>query len=771
MDPLPRILAPSTPTNASRYHHTSLASRTREGVEIMRRAAAQQASTSSRPPPPLPIAAAHVQTSHPAASAQSSRASFADRMSAAPRRHSAHQNGQEGDDADEQQGNTLTPARDERLRVVETLKRGPRDLGAAAMDDAQWDTFEPNSRTRLKQRRVSNVQVHGWLESRYHLSPSTLYSIVDPKPTNLHGDYKVPVVGEWLTMAVIVEMSPVKISKGKQWKPKPGTQKGESYIHPDSDVSSHDEADQHLDDEERKRRSNERRKARFEEWHAKQKLKKEDKRREKRQEKQKRKKDLQRAGLPLDEQDEKTDEDADSEDDNANSGAGRKYMILRLQDLGADARGGGDEMLTMMVFQAVKEDRILNQRSKWRGGSGGAFERLVHERPGALLCITNPRISNSAGLLVPAKPGGKSTAASKVFKLKLVHDSTMTIIGQVADFNRCQAMTREGDLCSAYVDGRSGSKVCQVHFEASLKNSGGKRHDLANTTTDWRYAAASSDLKINPNFGSSSFVRDPAERLFQPSSSSSGRTAGKHVRRGPAVIGEGALLAASDPNSHSFDAAAYYGRGKADKQARRKKAWEEAGLIFQLEARLGHGSTHHRQLSAQQQLRGSQPLIEASEHDDTVLGGSVAARALLSAQSTLERQRESPASRRRGVKRNSESVDRDQTTKRLPARQDRIPGQESTQQDKADLIQARSAYGPEMIKRLGFDPLAGRRSQQNTKSAPNSTTDNRMRLLARHESSHKTPDAATSQTSKVPETFSRVDSCFKPLSLSGGFKI
>lgn len=359
------------------------------------------------------------------------------------------------------------------------------------------------------------------MESRYYLAPSTLYSIVDPKPTNLHGDYEVPLVGEWLTIAAIVEMSPIKVSQGKQYKAKPGKNVGEIYVHPDSDASSHDEADQHLDDQERKRRSYERRKSRHEQWLAAKKLTSEQVHPNEREIQKEHAKGRRQQGLPVQQQKQSVmdmDKHGDESEGEAERkvSAGRKYMLLRLQDLGADAKGGGDDMLTLIVFQALKEDRLPNKRSSWRGGSGGAFERLIHERPGALLCITNPRVSDSAvsprgihyiwkrragiqndlyariltshsvllptiqGLLVPTKPGGKSTAASKVFKLKLVHDSTLTVIGQVADFSRCQAMTKEGNLCSAYVDGRSGSKVCETHFEASLKHRGGKRHDLVN---------------------------------------------------------------------------------------------------------------------------------------------------------------------------------------------------------------------------------------------------------------------------------------------------
>ncbi len=55
------------------------------------------------------------------------------------------------------------------------------------------------------------------MTGRYYISPSKLYSVVRAQPGGAAGArgqaYDVPVVGDWVTIAVVAERSPVRISR------------------------------------------------------------------------------------------------------------------------------------------------------------------------------------------------------------------------------------------------------------------------------------------------------------------------------------------------------------------------------------------------------------------------------------------------------------------------------------------------------------------------------------------------------------------------------
>jgi len=85
----------------------------------------------------------------------------------------------------------------------------------------------------------------------------------------------------------------------------------------------------------------------------------------------------------------------------------RKYFIASLMDLHRDGAKGGDDMLDMMLFESdMREEKgardseigvagDATQKSRYdsfKGGSGGAFEKLFKEPEGTVIAIINPRI-------------------------------------------------------------------------------------------------------------------------------------------------------------------------------------------------------------------------------------------------------------------------------------------------------------------------------------------------------------------------------------------
>lgn len=79
-------------------------------------------------------------------------------------------------------------------------------------------------------------------------------------------------------------------------------------------------------------------------------------------------------------------------DDNA-LGRGKKYVTLRLIDFGGGKKTvrGGDAFLNLLLFEANGFDYVEREKV-YRGGSGGAFERMMDVREGDVIVLLNPRV-------------------------------------------------------------------------------------------------------------------------------------------------------------------------------------------------------------------------------------------------------------------------------------------------------------------------------------------------------------------------------------------
>jgi hypothetical protein len=66
-------------------------------------------------------------------------------------------------------------------------------------------------------RKLPYEDLQAYMTGRYYISPSKLYSIVRAYPgvgTGARGQvYDVPVVGDWVTIAVVAERSPIRVSR------------------------------------------------------------------------------------------------------------------------------------------------------------------------------------------------------------------------------------------------------------------------------------------------------------------------------------------------------------------------------------------------------------------------------------------------------------------------------------------------------------------------------------------------------------------------------
>ncbi|KAH9984300.1 hypothetical protein BJV77DRAFT_1072230 [Russula vinacea] len=108
------------------------------------------------------------------------------------------------------------PARDDRLMLMEELEPGPYEH-KPPFDDPLFGRFEPHSGIRLVSRDLPYEDLQAYMTGRYYISPSRLYSVLRAQPGGAAGAkgqvYDVPVVGDWVTIAVVAERSPVRVSR------------------------------------------------------------------------------------------------------------------------------------------------------------------------------------------------------------------------------------------------------------------------------------------------------------------------------------------------------------------------------------------------------------------------------------------------------------------------------------------------------------------------------------------------------------------------------
>ncbi|KIM41854.1 hypothetical protein M413DRAFT_71601 [Hebeloma cylindrosporum] len=139
----------------------------------------------------------------------------------------------------------LAHKRDERLALIEDLEPGPYEHNAPA-NDPLFETVEPHSNINLMSRQIPHEEFQDYLRGRYYLSPSRLYSAIRLLPDKQ--GYDVPVSGDWITVAVVAERGPIKLTRApikvereegdqdqkKQWKGKakaePEKPSGKKYV-------------------------------------------------------------------------------------------------------------------------------------------------------------------------------------------------------------------------------------------------------------------------------------------------------------------------------------------------------------------------------------------------------------------------------------------------------------------------------------------------------------------------------------------------------------
>ena len=180
------------------------------------------------------------------------------------------------------------------------------------------------------------------MTGRYYISPSKLYSIVRTQPgvgTGARGQvYDVPVIGDWVTIAVVAERSPIRVSRA------PVTLgPGEARDPDDPDP-------------------------------------------------------IPSPSVPAPPRNSKSG----NKNKDPPPRAGRKYVNLTLIDFGVGGgkkkeAPRGDAVLSLLLFESDSCDTVsrgdgLLPEKIYRGGGRGAFEAMAKLREGTVVALLNPRV-------------------------------------------------------------------------------------------------------------------------------------------------------------------------------------------------------------------------------------------------------------------------------------------------------------------------------------------------------------------------------------------
>lgn len=207
-----------------------------------------------------------------------------------------------------------------------------------------------DKRTR-RARELAQQQLDLHLEDRYLVQPASLYQIARGSKRSAI-DMDVPVVGDWVMIAVLAEKGEIRFVNAQ--KPvKKGAKK-------DADKDEVDEKDR----KKKKRR------------------KPEDD-------------DSSGGESALDGSDDEADKSRQERDAKP-----RRYISFKMVDLSsAKTSSAGQSSVSLYLYESdsragdVKRGEDGVERGAYRGGSGGAYERWWKESEGAVLAILNPRVT------------------------------------------------------------------------------------------------------------------------------------------------------------------------------------------------------------------------------------------------------------------------------------------------------------------------------------------------------------------------------------------
>ncbi|KAJ3808364.1 hypothetical protein F5876DRAFT_46150 [Lentinula aff. lateritia] len=341
----------------------------------------------------------------------------------------------------------------------------------------------------------------------------------------------------------------------------------------------------------------------------------------------------------------------------------RRYVNVKLIDFGSrkssssESKGHilGDAFLTLLLFEAEAVDLITEEYGKklahprkvYRGGSGGAFEAMAKLKEGDVIALLNPRIM---------KPFTSSSTSNphpvhNILAVTPINAGSITHIGRSLDLGMCMVQKRDGSVCGSWCDKRI-SNVCEWHVTNAVQRRRAARSEFAVGTSGMTNSAV-----VKSRFNSSSSDYDPVRKTgLLPRGGAA--TQSKHKFGGPTSYAPEATYVLSGHvinNSNTVDTTHVSEQMGREGQARAQRA------------------------EIRRQEDELLKTLLKKERAQGLDGGRGHMRSVLKARELSEKRK-----RHCHKGENSDDSDEDQTIRKTNA----------------------SRYRPEMIKTLGFDPVA-----------------------------------------------------------------
>ncbi|KAF8630273.1 hypothetical protein AX17_005459 [Amanita inopinata Kibby_2008] len=325
------------------------------------------------------------------------------------------------------------PKRNEDLTLVEDLEPGPYEHKAPP-DDPNFERLEPHSGIRLLSRVIPHEDICEYMRGRFYLSPSRLYSCV-----RLSADrqaYDVPVMGDWVTIAVVADIGEVKHTKP------PVT------IGPDEGEDGRGKKSKGKGKEKGKEKESE----------------------------------------------------ETSSGTGGKRYVNIRLVDFGVRSKGGSETGGksvirGDAFLSLLLFESdgfdwvepgedEEEGKAKKKVKVYRGGSKGAFEIMHKIRQGDVIALLNPRV------LKPFQRNSASTfLANNVLAVTPENQGTIVLVGRARDLGGCTARRKDGRVCGAWCDTRVG-EVCEWHMQHAVERRRASRAEFSAGTMGMTASAA-----------------------------------------------------------------------------------------------------------------------------------------------------------------------------------------------------------------------------------------------------------------------------------------
>ncbi|KAF9235911.1 hypothetical protein BU15DRAFT_77517 [Melanogaster broomeanus] len=297
------------------------------------------------------------------------------------------------------------PQRDDRLALVEELQSGPADH-KPPLDDPLFERLEPNSGIHLSPPRISPRTI---LPHPFTVSTP----VYDFSQINL--GYDVPVEGDWVTIAVVAERGPIKLTRAPV-----ETGPGDDGRASDGETGGGGS----------KSAQN----------------------------------PITRKKQPKDPKSGPT------------KPHGKKYVNMKLIDFGARSRssasGGkaalrGDAFLSLLLFESDWFDKMTEEnggeKKIYHGGSKGAFEAMSKLKEGDVVALLNPKV------LRPHQRADKTPhPVDNILAVTPDSANSIAIIGRALDLGMCKVVKRDGKPCGSWTDKRV-SDVCEWHLTNAVQ--------------------------------------------------------------------------------------------------------------------------------------------------------------------------------------------------------------------------------------------------------------------------------------------------------------